>query len=289
MEKWIDLHTHTNCSDGELSPTELVNYAKQRGVSAIAITDHDCVDGIKEAVDAGLKHDISVVSGVELSTKYNGMTIHIIGLFIDANNTSLINTTTSAQREVMKRNELIFDKLALTGFDELSIEEMKSLLHINVPVRWHICQYLKIKGYVTSTTEAREKYLEKGKVAYVKSTHKNLSIYEAIQLIHNAGGLAFLAHPKRYGLDDNELLQLIIHCKKMGLDGIETYHSQNTETDVKNLLDFAKMNNLLISGGSDFHGLLRNPDRELGVGYEKSKIPYSVLATLLHAKELNEK
>jgi hypothetical protein len=283
MEKWVDLHTHTNCSDGELTPTELVCLAMQSGLSAIAITDHDCVFGVEEAIEAGLRLGITIVPGIELSTEYNGITIHIAGLFIDPNNTSLISTITSAQKEVMKRNQIIFDKLALMGFNDLSIEDLQLLLQIKVPVRWHICKYLEIKGYVANVAEAREKYIGKGKMAYVESTHKTLTVYEAISLIHSAGGLAFLAHPNRYGLDDSELAQIMLCFKEMGIDGIETYHSENTVADVKYLLDFAKTNNLLISGGSDFHGF-RKPDVKLGIVCGKSKIPHSVLSTLLHVK-----
>ena len=281
MEKWIDLHTHTSFSDGMLTPSELVQLAYKKGLSAIAVTDHDCVFGVKEAVNAGERLGITIIQGVELSTVHNGMTIHIVGLFINPDNAPLVNTITTAQNEVMKRNILIFDKLALMGFNDLSIADLQSTFHISTPVRWHISKYLEIKGYATSATEARAKYLGKGKEAYVESTHKELSVYEAISLIHGSGGFAFLSHPKRYKLDDIELSQMMLHYKERGLDGIEAYHFGCTDADTKGLLSFAKTNDLLISGGSDFHGS-HSPDRKLGIAYGQERVPYSVLSTLLY-------
>ena len=276
MEKWIDLHTHTTHSDGTLSPSELVRYAREMGLAAIAITYHDCISGIDEAVEAGKELGIEVVPGIELSAVYENNTIHMIGLYIDRHNVDLDEITTAARKAHDERCRQIINKLAQFGFHGLSYEELLSKYKTKEPKGPHFCDYLVEKGYVQSVLEAKEKYFDKGKAAYVGPQHSKITIPEAVSLIHNAGGIAIWAHPILGRLEPSELEETAAAFKKMKVDGIEAYHSKYSQTDSLKMIRLAEKHKLQLSGGSDFHGLFE-PDRELGIVCGGQRIPYSIL------------
>lgn len=275
MEKYIDLHTHTNMSDGSMSPTELVMHAKTAGLSAIAITDHDTIDGVAAAVSCGNKIGIEVVAGVEISVDFNHE-LHFLGYFFDNNYLNIAPVLELLKQERAQRNAKIIDKLNQLGFD-LSINDIDHATDKSVIGRGHIAKALVKKGYAKSVQDAFDKYLAYQRPAYVART--KFSVEQAIHYILNAGGIPVLAHPKFLGLSPDQLDNLISDFSKLGLCGIETYYSENTELDTLTTLQIANKYNLLITGGSDFHGTLK-PDIQIGVGRGNLKVPYRLLDDL---------
>ena len=275
MEKWIDLHVHTFHSDGTLSPSELVRHACEKGLAAIAITDHDFVTGIDEAVEAGKEIGIEVIPGVEYSTKFENKSIHILGLNIDHRNKDIIEIAIAARNDYNEKRKQVISKFEEIGFDGLSWEELQSMNKIK-PTLLHLCEYLVIKGIAGGLLEVKEKYLGKGKAAHVKSSKRELSVPEAVSLIHNAGGIAIWAHPVLCEFEPSELEETAAAFKKMKVDGIEAYQSKHSKTDIQDIIGLAKKYDLLISGGSDYHGNL-DTDCELGIVCDAQRIPYSIL------------
>ncbi|MGI6128705.1 MAG: PHP domain-containing protein [bacterium] len=249
-----DLHIHSTVSDGELSPTEIVARASSLGLSTIALTDHDTVDGIKEAYLAGEKYGIEVIAGVELSTDYQDSEVHILGYFIKPNQSLLCSKLEELRQHRHKRALEMVQKLQFLGLD-LNWSQVKQHVQGDVIGRPHIARVMVDLGYVKSVSEAFALYLEKGRPAYVPRT--KLSPKEAITLINQSKGVAVMAHPglfpKRYL---GELLNL-------GWQGIEVFHPEHDQVTITNLQRVAKEYNLVPTGGSDFHGNSRK-DRNLG-------------------------
>lgn len=279
----IDLHTHTNCSDGTFSPIELVEHAKLVDVSVLAITDHDTVQGCQAALEHGKKIDVKVISGVELSIDYplngNGH-VHLVGLFIDPKNPELVQALNQLQQGRLHRAEEILKKLAKIDMP-VAFDELKKVVGTGSPGRPHIVSLMLQKGYIRTAFQGYTQILGKGCPAYVSK--KKLKMDTAIDLIHNAGGLAILAHPislmfANYPRLGDEILKF----QEMGLDGIEVYYSSHDHYFTKWLFDFCRKHYLLISGGSDFHGKAK-PDVELGRGRRNIRIPYTVYQELERA------
>ena len=277
----IDLHMHSNCSDGSLPPRELVKIVKQYDVKVMALTDHDTVAGIGEALAAGVNEELVVVPGVELSIDYplkGKAHLHLLGLFIDPNNEPLKKELDWLRDERSKRGEKIIRKLQQMGI-AISPEELSELTAGGSVGRPHVAQLLVRKGYVSSAKEAFLKYLSKDGPAYVPK--EKLQLQPAIDLIHQAGGLAILAHPISLGFPTYDRIgQEILLFKEMGLDGLEAYYSSHDRYFTEWLLDFAKRNEMLVSGGSDFHGEAK-PDIKPGVGLGDLNIPMSVYENLV--------
>lgn len=263
--KRIDLHIHSKHSDGLLWPHEIVNYAMKRKISAISITDHDTVAGIDSALKAGKEAGIEVISGIEISVSMNNRELHLLGYFFDPNNPGIqsYNQTLNTARKERARD--IIGLLNKSGFD-LSMEQV---LHIsgNAPIgRPHIAEALVEHNYVFSIRDAFNKYLGEKKPAYVPKLFIN-PVY-AIELIKNAGGLVFWAHPRTGYVKEQEIKELA----DMGIDGLETIHSNHTQRDIKYLQEMTKKYHLLQSGGSDCHG-----GREGGILIGTLSVPYSFL------------
>jgi predicted metal-dependent phosphoesterase TrpH len=276
MEKLIDVHTHNSWSDGSYTPSDLVRYAEEKGLADIAITDHECMSGIDEAIKVGNKVGVEVIPGVELSTRYNDKSIHIVGLFIDQHDKGLIETTIAAEKEHYKRCEKIFHKLAQLGFKGMSYKELKTITKVQIPTLPYLCEYMLSKGFVKNISEAKEKYLGKGKAAYAESTYR-LDVSEAVSLIHNAGGIAIWAHPVLCRFEPYELDETVAVLKKeIKIDGLEVYHSAHSQIDSQEMTGLAEKYELLISGGSDFHGRYR-PEHDLGIVCGGERVPYAVL------------
>lgn len=272
----IDLHTHTTCSDGTLTPTELVNYAKEKNLSAVAITDHDNFDGVAEAIKAGETNDIEVISGIEMSTDYEDKEIHIVGLFVDTNNKKFNSELISLKEKRKKRNLLAVEKLNNLGID-ITYEELESISKNKIITRAHFAKLLIQKGYISSVKECFDKYMGEGMPAYVK--REVIPPKETISLINNSGGIAILAHPLLYKLSELKLNEMLDYLKSCGLKGMECIYSTHTDEETEFLTSIAKKHNLKISGGSDFHGE-NKPNLDLGTGYGKLFVPYSVLENL---------
>ncbi|WPX08063.1 PHP domain-containing protein [Anaerocellum danielii] len=263
----IDLHTHTTFSDGTLTPQEVVRLAKERGLFAIAITDHDTTDGVKAAIEEGSRLGIKVVSGVEISADFE-IEMHILGLFIDIDSKFLQQKLKMLNKFRKERNPKIIEKLRQMGYS-ISMEEVEKLSSGEMIGRPHIAQVLVKKGYFLSTKEVFEKLLGFGKPAYVKKD--KLKPQEAIEAIKKAGGLAILAHPHKYLYLEEGSENVFLELKEYGLDGLEVFHSDHSQKETSMLLEIAKKLDLAISGGSDFHGE-NKPEIFIGVGKGNLKI-----------------
>lgn len=271
----IDLHLHTAASDGTLSPTELVKLAKDSGLRAIAITDHDTAGGYKEAAAAGEKYGIEVIPGIEISTKYGG-SVHILGYGIDAECPQLAHALNWVVEDRDRRNRKMAELMAADGLP-VSYEQMQSRFG-NVIGRPHFGMILVELGLAESINDAFDRYIEKGQKYYMPRTF--LSIESTIELICAAGGVAVLAHPFQYRRDDEGLRKLIEHCIESGLRGMECRYSGYTEEQTAYLEALAEEYSLLKTGGSDFHGA-NKPHIKMGFGISgELNVPYEFLEKL---------
>ena len=281
--KLIDLHVHSNCSDGTLSPEEVVHYAKSKGLSAIALTDHDTVTGIDLALQKGLEIGITVVPGIEFSADYMGKEVHILGYYIDYKQQELLEKLDALVESRKKRNLLILDKLAALNMP-LTFEDLGEGCHPGtVLTRAHFAAALLRKGYVATRDEAFAKYIGAGKPAYVPREH--FTAVECIQMIHKAGGLAALAHPKLYGFSNSEITQILKDLKSKGLDGVECVYSTHSKDEIAHLLQVCSNLKLLPTGGSDFHGD-NKPNLDMGTGYGHLQISFELLQALKNRLDL---
>lgn len=244
-----DLHTHSTFSDGKYTPEELVQAARENNIGYLAITDHDSCNGVEAAKKAAAGSNVKIIPGVELGTQYDEHSVHILGYFIDIHNIPLLTKMDEMRHAREHRLQKILEKLACLGY----YIEVEACDPKNRAVgRPHVAKALVKKGYFTSVQEVFDKLLHQGGPAYVPQP--KLAPDEAIQLLHDAGGLAVLAHPSE--LNDKILVNELLN--KFKFDGIEVYHPSADEKDTKYWQQTAEEKQLLISGGSDFHGL---PDR----------------------------
>jgi predicted metal-dependent phosphoesterase TrpH len=250
ITKKVDLHTHTLASDGMNSPAQNVKMAKDLGLSAIAITDHDTVAGLEEALAAGKQYGIEVIPGVEISTVMNGQDIHILGYFIETKDQVFLDRLEKLRRIRTTRNEMIIDRLRELNI-EITFQEVMEGLDSksgdDTVGRPHIADVLIRKGIVRSMAEAFELYLGKHGKAFVNPPR--ITPFEAIQWIREAGGTAVIAHPGIY--EDDEIVKAII---SHGVDGIEAYHSDHTSEQEQKYHDLSQAHQLITTAGSDYHG-----------------------------------
>jgi predicted metal-dependent phosphoesterase TrpH len=270
----IDLHTHSTCSDGSDSPDEVIARAQFAGASAIALTDHDTIEGLGAARKAAEHHGIELVNGIEISAEFSPGTMHILGYCIDAASESLLSELESLREARARRNPEIARRLQDLRVD-IQYEEVAALAGGNVVGRPHFAQKLVDKGYVTSIQEAFDKYLAKGRPAYVEKTR--LSPPKAIDVIHAAGGVAVLAHPYQLGCRSEEQLHTVVdELVDSGLDGIEAIYSRHRPPDRLRYAELAASRGLVITGGSDYHGTYK-PDIAILTGLGDLAVPYHVL------------
>lgn len=272
----IDLHLHTTHSDGSVIPAEVLALAKKAGVTALAITDHDIVDGIPEAIAVGAQLDIEIIPGVEVSSLYGDSEIHILGYFLDWKDASLGRHLATLRESRHQRNPKIISQLNDLGL-EISYEEVRALAATESVGRPHIARVLIAKGYVTSAKEAFERYLAEGRPGYVARTLPEPA--EAVAWIRAAGGVPVLAHPTWLKASGDNLSKLLGQLKASGLGGIEAYYSTHTPQQTAQYLDLAKRLDLLVTGGSDFHGVTK-PDIEVGKGRGDLKVPERLVEPL---------
>ncbi len=255
-----DLHMHTFFSDGRLSPEELVAAAKAAGLKYISISDHDTVDGVVHLYEEGLypNRGIRIIPGVEFSAHHPEREIHILGYNVDIFHQGLLEKLNDVMEARWSRFSEIVDKLRAHGYSISEAEVLKIAGSSKSISRSHIARVLVKNKCFSTVREAFEKMLEKGQPAYVP--HYRLEVEEIIELIHEAGGIAVLAHPKL--VKDDELVEDVL---SRGIQGIEVFYPRHDEEDVKRYMAMAEKYNLLVTGGSDFHGFpTRWPD-ELGV------------------------
>lgn len=275
--KYIDLHVHSTVSDGTFTPTELVTEAKRCNLSAFALTDHDTVRGFEEAKKASEGSGVEVIPGVEISAAYKKKDIHILGLLIDPNYEPLKRSLDAALLERDQRNAKMAQNLATGGLD-IDIKRLTAAFSPDtVLTRAHFAKFLLETKQIKSINEAFEHYLNADGPYYVPREY--ISPENAIKLIKQAGGIPVLAHPLVYHLPEEELDALIARLKNAGLEGLEVFYSANTGFDEGIVRRYANKYNLIMTGGSDFHGA-NKPHISMGSGKGNLKIPYSVLENL---------
>lgn len=249
-EKKTDLHLHSNASDGIYSPSELIQLASQRGLSAVALTDHETTEGISEAREAGAENGVEVVSGVEISAGFNGRELHILG-YLSSIRPELESILRKLRRGRFKRMEKMIDNLEKMSVT-VTWAEIKKEAGNAAPGRLHLARMLQEKGYVQSLTEAFDNYLGKGCPAYIP--RDKLKIAEAINILIECDAIPILAHPGVTQEDSKSLYQLVSY----GLKGIEVFHPEHTDGLTLFYKNWAEKEGLLITGGSDFHGDKKN-------------------------------
>lgn len=283
MEKQlVDLHVHSTCSDGFYSPAELLAMAAKKGLVAIALADHDNVDGISAAQQAGAELGIEVLAAVELSTLwYDYYDMHLLGYDFNHQDPYLIRQLSEFQEHRSGRNrqiiERVNEKLAGENRQPIDADAVRKLAGGTVG-RPHIAQALREAGYVTNNEEAFVRYLIPCNVA-----KRYFPMDEAISLIHRSGGIAVLAHPPYITRDRQKLEKLVAELIPLGLDGIETYNNGSNMEDTDWLIKLAGKYQLIVTGGSDFHG---DPGSniEIGSGFRGMRIPYRCVEEIRQAQ-----
>lgn len=278
----IDLHTHTAKSDGSFSPTELVDYAIEKNLAAVAITDHDTIEGLDEAIShaAVLREkgvsDIEVIPGIEFSTKYEKQDVHIVGLYIAYDSPVFLKPLDSFINSRTNRNIKMCENLQDADID-ITYEKLQERFPDAVITRAHYASYLLEQGYVKSRQDAFARYLGDHTKYFVP--REKVTPAQAVALILQADGIPILAHPPLYHMGQERLDALTASLKNDGLMGIEAFYSTYTNQDVRDMLHLAKKYDLLPSGGSDFHGA-NKPGLDLGSGYGKLYIPEDLLTDI---------
>jgi len=252
----VDLHIHTTCSDGVLSPKDIILKAKSTGLKAISITDHDTISGIESAKLVGESVGVELISGVEMSATHEDVDVHILGYYIDTQNDTLNQYLDACKIHRLKRAEKMVHNLAKMGV-KIDVDQILLKAQNGSVGRPHIAAVLQERGYVKTYSEAFGKYLGAHSPAYVKSIETPPA--EVIEMISNAGGLSFLAHPGRSIPDD--MLRYLID---LGLDGIEIIHPSHDEYQIQYYKEIANEYFLLFSGGSDYHGARQQDEDNFG-------------------------
>ncbi|MCX5777980.1 MAG: PHP domain-containing protein [Elusimicrobia bacterium] len=276
--RFVDLHVHTNFSDGTFTPEEAVRYAHKTGLSAISITDHDTIYGIADAIEEGKKCGVEIVPGIELSCTVNtkqSSEMHILGYFINWTNGAFQETLTVFQKARLDRAHKIIKRLAEIGVP-LDVDTVQKIAGRGTIGRLHIAKALVEDGSVTTSHEAFTKYLGNDKPAFVPKMH--LSPEDAIKMIQRVGGIAVLAHPHYGQYSNRNLLKALVAA---GLRGIEVLHSKHPPATVDLFVQLSREFGLIATGGSDCHGPYADNAAIMG----SVKIPYSVLEELKTCKE----
>lgn len=300
----VDLHVHSNKSDGSMTPAQLVTLAVEKGLSAFALTDHDTTEGITEAMEAAANHNrnlsegkvpplsggrpalpLEVIPGIEFSTEYHTKDIHIVGLYIDYEAPFFKQQIQSFVDSRTLRNQKMCANLQGAGID-ISYEKLQKAFPGSVITRGHYARYLLDHGYIKSMPEAFERYI--GDHAKYFVPREKVTPFQAVRLIRKAKGLPVLAHPPLYHMNDNDLDTLVKTLTEHGLLGIEAIYSTYQQADERHMRSLARKYNLCISGGSDFHGATK-PGLELATGYGRLCVPEEILIQLKTAlKQANQ-
>lgn len=279
--KRIDLHTHSRASDGSLSPAQVMAEAKAEGLSAAALTDHDTMNGVGEALEAAKELGIECIPGIELSAVYEDREVHIVGLFLDVKDPALQEKLEAFRNIREQRNRRMIEKMQLAGVD-ITMEKLRKLEGNGVMTRANLARYLLHIGYISSIKEAFDKYLAPGLPFFVPKT--GVTPKDAVRAIRDAGGVAILAHPLLYKFTPQQLVRCIEVLKGYGLQAIETFYSTYSAADEREMKRLALKYGLAFSGGSDFHGSVK-PHIHIGRGMGKLVIPYEVLDVLKSLRE----
>lgn len=272
----IDMHVHSSASDGTFCPSALLDEAKKAGLAAMALTDHDTMDGIEEAAKAAKELGIELVPGVEISTEYHDCEIHVLGYYVSPEHPRLKAMLEEFRDFRATRNVRMVERLQQEGFS-ITMEALTEMFPDSVLTRAHMAGYLCETKQLPDKRTAFAKYLGENCCCYID--RPKISPSEAVVLIREAGGLAVLAHPVLYNLPQEDLKQMILEMKEAGMCGLEAVYSENSTDDEMRMRRLAEESGLLVTGGSDFHGK-NKPDIQLGTGKGNLHIPYAFLQAL---------
>ena len=270
--KFADLHLHTVFSDGTYTPQQLISESARVSLSAVAITDHDTVDGIPPAIEMAEKKNVEILAGIELTAEYEGIEIHILGYLIDYKARGLLEKLETLKKNRIERIYKMVDRLKGMGLT-LSPQTIFDLSKEGTVGRLHVARAMVKERLVSSVPEAFQKYIGDKSPAYILGFR--FSPAEAIELIKDAGGIPVLAHP--YSLNNDEIILKFIDS---GLMGLEVYYPEHSQAMINFYLDLAKKHNLLVTGGSDCHG-----NAKPGVKMGSIKIPYDLVERLKESKD----
>ena len=278
----IDLHVHTTASDGSLTPSAIVALAQDLGLGALAITDHDTLQGAREALQTQMPSGLAFLPGVEISSTpphpfaCSG-SFHILGYGIDIDHAGLNHALENLQASRRERNPKIVRRLQTLGMD-IALSEVAAGSDNGSVGRPHIARVMLAKGFVNSIDEAFARFLGRGQPAYVDK-HRMAS-EQAIELITAAGGLAVLAHPSLIALHADQTIPDLIAClKPLGLAGVEVFYPEHSKADTLRYQALAEKHDLLMTGGTDFHGSLK-PEIQLGIGNGRFHVPLALYERL---------
>jgi predicted metal-dependent phosphoesterase TrpH len=278
---YVDLHLHTTASDGVRSPSEIVNYAKSKGLQAIAITDHDTIEGVAEAVAEGERIGFEVIPGIEISAEHSPGSMHLLGYFLDIHHPLLNGRLEYLQKARAERNPKIVENLNRLGV-KITYDEVLKASGGGQVGRPHFAQVLLEKGYVRSFQEAFDRFLKKGASAYVDKLR--FTSGEAIHFIREAGGVAVVAHPNTLGINGYQALEaLLLQLVREGLKGIEAYYPEHSPAETVQYKFLAEKLGLVMTGGTDYHGI-EGIELDIGVGRGDMKLPYSIIENLKSAR-----
>lgn len=277
MPDWIDLHVHTLASDGSDTPVDVVRMAAELGLRAVAVTDHDTFAGLPEAIEAGARYGVEVVPGVELSTIYDGVEVHVLGYYMDAGHPRLRAMMARATAERNARNETMVQRLHDAGYPVTM-----DALHAEFPGqtmlgRPHISEYLMRRGYVASVQDGMKNLLGRGKPFYV--ARYNIPLEESVETLRAAGGLPVVAHLFKYRYTPEQLTAMVDAATAAGAVGLEAMYTNYTPAQEQAVRVLAAERGLLCTGGTDYHGA-RKPDIALGRGFGNLRVPYALLEGL---------
>ena len=282
--KAIDLHVHSTRSDGTYTPKELVDYALEKGLAAFALTDHDTIDGLDEAIFYANQlrqtnpNVPEVIPGIEFSTEYEGKDIHIVGIYMDYHNETFQNHIQNFVQSRTLRNQKMCTLLQEKAGMDISYEKLCEEFPDSVITRAHYAKYMLKHGYIKSMKEAFERYIGDNCPYFIP--REKVTPAQAIHLILTTGGIPILAHPTLYHMSNARLSKLIGELKAVGLVALEGIYSTYNNAEEREMRALAKEHGLEISGGSDFHGS-NKPGLDLGIGYGKLFVPYEILTNLL--------
>ena len=281
----IDLHIHSTASDGSLTPADIIDHAQKLNLAAIAITDHDSVDGSKEALQIDIPPSLHFLTGVEISAAHppffpGSGSFHILGYAIHLDNRDLNQALSKLQDARKNRNPQILKRLNKLGF-RISLEEINQEVGEGQLGRPHIAYAMVKKGFVASISEAFDKYLGTARPAYVDKDR--IECEQAINLIRAAGGVPVLAHPALLNIENDQKLDALLqNLIKIGLAGIEVYYPGHSPQQIQQYTQLAGKYGLLITGGTDFHGSI-TPEIKMGSGTGDLFVPYNLYKELMNA------
>jgi hypothetical protein len=276
MKPSVDLHIHTTASDGTLTPTQVVELARNTNLAAIAITDHDTMSGVPQAQAAGEALGVEVLAGIEISTDHQGCDTHVLGYGLDPTAPALQTVLDFVSADRRARNVRIAQRMRRDGV-AVSLEELEQRFPGGTVGRPHFARLLVEQGRAASVSDAFARYLDPGKPYYQERAH--LPIAQAVEIIRQCGGVAVLAHPLQYGYAPAQLEQLVADARKLGMVGLECHYTGYTEEQQRSLAALAAQYGLIVTGGSDFHGD-NKPDIALGRGHGSLFVPYDCLTQL---------